>query len=155
MTTIPQLVASIDRRLEELRTEIAELENGRAELAADGGLRVAKPEPGPKPQGQARRRGRRRRPVGAHGVVSADALRAVLGNSEDGLTTAELAERANGEPAQVLPLVRELELAGQVRRTGQRRGTRWHAVASEEDWIERRAAELAARSRNASQEPAD
>jgi hypothetical protein len=47
----------------------------------------------------------------------------------------------------VLPLLREMETAGRVRRTGQRRGTRWHAVASEEEWISERAAELEARTR--------
>jgi hypothetical protein len=41
----------------------------------------------------------------------------------------------------VLGVLRELEAAGRARRTGQRRGTRWHAV-TDEDRIRARAAEL-------------
>jgi hypothetical protein len=46
----------------------------------------------------------------------------------------------------VLSLLRELEAAGRVRRTGQRRSTRWHAF-TDEDRIRERAAQLAARSK--------
>jgi hypothetical protein len=46
----------------------------------------------------------------------------------------------------VLVLLRELEAAGRVRRSGQRRGTRWHAITDEER-IAERAAELAALSK--------
>jgi hypothetical protein len=46
----------------------------------------------------------------------------------------------------VLTLLRELETAGRIRRTGQRRGTRWHAI-TDEDRIRDRAAELARRRR--------
>jgi hypothetical protein len=44
-------------------------------------------------------------------------------------------------------MLRELEQAQRVRRTGQRRATRWHAV-TDEDRTRERAAELASRSRN-------
>ncbi|MDQ6815805.1 MAG: hypothetical protein M3018_00145 [Actinomycetota bacterium] len=64
-----------------------------------------------------------------------------------GLTTAALAERANGHRSQVLVLLRELESAGRIRRTGQRRSTRWQAITDEER-IQQRAAELAARSQS-------
>ena len=65
--------------------------------------------------------------------------------SEDGgLTTSAIAERTNGNRDQVLTLLRELESAGRIRRTGQRRATRWHAI-TDEDRIRERAAELAAR----------
>jgi hypothetical protein len=46
----------------------------------------------------------------------------------------------------VLLLLRELEQARRVRRTGQRRATRWHAI-TDEDRIRERAAEVAS-SRN-------
>ena len=46
----------------------------------------------------------------------------------DGVSTVELAEQTNGDPDQVLVLLRELEAAGKVRRSRQRRETRWHAV---------------------------
>jgi hypothetical protein len=45
----------------------------------------------------------------------------------------------------VLALLRELEQAQRIRRTGQRRATRWHAI-TDEDRIRERAAELATRS---------
>jgi len=64
----------------------------------------------------------------------------------DGLTTAALATAAGADRDQVLTLLRDLEQAGRVRRTGQRRATRWHAITDEER-IRERAAELASRSR--------
>ena len=60
------------------------------------------------------------------------------------MSTSALAERANGNRDQTLTLLRELEQAGRIRRTGQRRATRWHAITDQER-IETRAAELAAR----------
>jgi len=48
----------------------------------------------------------------------------------------------------VLTALRELEAAGRVRRSGQRRSTRWHAITDEER-IQKRAAELAGRSTKA------
>lgn len=66
--------------------------------------------------------------------------------NSDGMTTADLARRAGAGPDQVLLLLRELEQARRVRRTGQRRATRWHAI-TDEDRIRERAAEVAS-SRN-------
>jgi hypothetical protein len=93
---------------------------------------------------KAKARARRAKPTG---VVPAGVLERILGE-HDGLTTAQLAEQANGNRDQVLMLLRELEASERVRRTGQRRGTRWHRL-TEEDLIAERAAELASRSRNA------
>jgi hypothetical protein len=62
------------------------------------------------------------------------------------LTTAALAERAGANRDQVLTLLRDLETARRVRRTGQRRATRWQAI-TDEDRIRERAAELAGRGR--------
>ncbi len=70
----------------------------------------------------------------------------LLLSENGGLTTSVLAERTNGDRDQVLNLLRELEAAGRIRRTGQRRSTRWHAV-TDEDRIRERAADLAARSK--------
>ena len=89
----------------------------------------------------------RSRSARAADVVPAGKLELLLSEA-GGLTTSALAERANGDREQVLTLLRELETAGRVRRTGQRRGTRWHAI-TDEDRIRERAAELAARSRSA------
>jgi hypothetical protein len=65
-------------------------------------------------------------------------------SESDGLSTAALAKQAGVDPDQVLTLMRELEHAKRVRRTGQRRGTRWHAI-TDEDRIRERATELAGR----------
>lgn len=70
----------------------------------------------------------------------------MLLSENGGLTTSVLAERTNGDRDQVLTLLRELEAAGRIRRSGQRRSTRWHAI-TDDDRIRERAAELAARSR--------
>jgi len=67
----------------------------------------------------------------------------------DGLTTTEIARETDAERDQVLALLRDLEAARRVRRTGQRRGTRWHAI-TDDDRIKERAADLAARSRRRS-----
>jgi DprA winged helix domain len=74
-------------------------------------------------------------------------LEQLLADTE-GLSTAALAERANADLDQVLAWLRELELAGRVRRIGQRRATRWHAI-SDDERIQQRAVELAAQSRSA------
>jgi len=60
-----------------------------------------------------------------------------------GLTTTALAEKTSGNRDQILNLLRELETAGRIRRTGQRRATRWHTI-TDEDRIRERAAELEA-----------
>jgi hypothetical protein len=79
--------------------------------------------------------------------VAAGRLEALL--SEHGeMTTPALAERAHGNRDQILTVLRELEAAGRVRRSGQRRSTRWHVITDEER-IQKRAAELAARSKTA------
>jgi hypothetical protein len=101
--------------------------------------------PAAKPRRRARRRPRTKGPRSE--VVPAGKLELLLWDT-DGLTTTALAERANGDRDQVLSLLRELEAAGRVRRTGQRRATRWHAI-SDEERIQQRAAELAAQSRSA------
>jgi CRP-like cAMP-binding protein len=75
-------------------------------------------------------------------VISADRVESLL-SDDDGLTTSALAEQTGGNRDHVLKLLRELEAAGRVRRTGQRRGTRWHTF-TDEDRIRERAAELEA-----------
>jgi hypothetical protein len=146
MKTIEQLVQSIDRYLETLGAEIETLTRAREELvavASAGDVPALVPA-----RRRAARRARRQRPRRSTEVAPAGTLHRLL-SASDGLSTAALAEQANADPAQVLPLLRDMESSGLVRRGGQRRGTRWHAVASEEEWIERRAADLAERSRSA------
>jgi len=81
-------------------------------------------------------------------VLLAAQLEQILRESSDGLSTAAIAAKGNADPTQVLILLRELEKTGQVRRTGERRGTRWHVV-TDEDRIAQRAAELESRSQAA------
>jgi hypothetical protein len=80
-------------------------------------------------------------------VLSAAQIERLL-SENGGSTTTALVERANGNRNQILGLLRALETAGRIRRTGQRRATRWNAITDQER-IERRAAELAARRKTA------
>jgi hypothetical protein len=73
-------------------------------------------------------------------VVPAGKLVTLLGSNE-GMTTSDLADQTGGDRQQLLTLLRELEAAGQVRRSGERRNTRWHVI-TDEDRIAARVAEL-------------
>lgn len=143
MPTIEQLVQTIDDRIRGLNCEIASLEDARAALVPNGARPRTARGPGAKPRPRAPRRARRRTATGKTGVLLAETAERLLAES-DGLTTVALAKQAGVERDQVLPLLRDLEAAKRVRRTGQRRGTRWHAI-TDEDRIQERAAELAAR----------
>ncbi len=90
---------------------------------------------------------RRRSATRAATVVPAGKLEVLLAEA-DGLSTTELAERAGGSATQILTLLRELERDGKVRRSGERRTTRWHWITDEER-IQARAAELERLSRSA------
>jgi hypothetical protein len=148
MRTTEAIVDSIENRLRELNQEIETLTAARTALDGreDAPAASAPPAPAPARRRSAVGRARaKRRSARAVEVVPAGRLEGLL--SEDGgLTTSTLAERTNGDRDQVLTLLRELEAAGRIRRSGQRRSTRWHAV-TDEDRIRERAAELAARSR--------
>jgi hypothetical protein len=139
MPFLEQLIQSIDGRIEQLNSEITSLEAARSALTANGAAPTAPStiQSTPKPR-------RRRRRATAGKPVKAQTAEQLLANS-DGLTTAAIAERAGADRDQVLLLLRELEQAQRVRRTGQRRATRWHAI-TDEDRIRERAAELASRS---------
>ena len=147
MKTTQDIVDSIEIRLRELNQEIQSLTAARSALeteAAGASTRVAPAAAAP--ARAVRRRSRRR----ARGAAATDAVPAgrleLLLSENGGLTTTVLAERTNRDRDQVLTLLRELEAAGRVRRSGQRRSTRWHAI-TDEDRIQARAAELAGRRR--------
>jgi hypothetical protein len=178
MTATEEVLESIDGRLSLLKQEIDVLSavcaalNGEAATPTSRRRKVAttnRQEPvAPSPvaaelkteeaNGSARTRARparkrRAKAKGAVQVAAAGKLEVLL-SATDGLTTAALAEQASADRDQVLTLLREMETAGRVRRTGQRRSTRWHAITDEER-IQQRAAQLAAQSRAASKdEPA-
>jgi hypothetical protein len=147
MKTTQQILDSIDSRLLELNQEIATLDAARSALGQDG---QSKPAPRPRASAPTQRRKPARRRARVKTSRPADVVPAgrleVLLSENGGLTTSTLAERTNGSRDQVLTLLRELEAAGKIRRTGQRRGTRWHAI-TDEDRIRERAAELASRRR--------
>jgi hypothetical protein len=175
MTATEEVLESIDGRLRLLKQEIDALSAARAALNGNAAPATSRPrkatatkpanrrEPdAPTPvsaeveteetNGSARTparpaRKRRAKPKPATQVAAAGKLEVLLSASE-GLTTAALAERASADRDQVLTLLREMETAGRVRRTGQRRSTRWHTITDEER-IQQRAAELAAQSRAA------
>lgn len=149
MKTTQQIVDSIDTRLRELNREIETLDAARSALGSE---RESRPSPRPRvaASSQTRKsapRRARRKASRSSDVVPAGRLEVLL-SENGGLTTSALAERTNGDRDQVLILLRELEAAGKIRRSGQRRGTRWHAI-TDEDRIRERAAELAGRRRRA------
>ena len=151
MRTTQDIVDSIEIRLRELNQEIQTLTAARSALETDD-ARPSTPvapvaaAPAARPARPARRRSRRRaRGAAATEVIPAGRLELLL-SENGGLTTSVLAERTNGDRDQVLTVLRELEAAGRVRRSGQRRSTRWHAI-TDEDRIQARAAELAGRRR--------
>jgi hypothetical protein len=139
--TTTDIVTSIDQRLTQAKAEIAQLEGARRALVNGAAPRVASKPRTP-----------RRRTVRAKEIVPAGKLIALLGDST-GMSTAELARATSGRSDQILALLRELEKTDQVRRTGERRGTRWHVI-TDEDRIAARAAELAAQSRRRRAKPA-
>jgi hypothetical protein len=129
-----EIVDNIDRRLQEIASEISKLETARVAL-----INGIKPAAAPMPR-RARRAPRRTPAKRPPQVVPAGKLTTLLTGS-DGMTTGQLAKTTNGRQSQILALLRELEQADQVRRSGQRRGTRWHVI-TDEDRIAARVAEL-------------
>jgi hypothetical protein len=147
MPSMRHLVQSIDDRIRELNRELATLQDARLALISNRSA----PTPTRKPKSKRTVRLKRASPTvrrkrtRKNEVPLAEAAEQLLTES-DGLTTATLAKQAGADHDQVLALLRDLETAQRVRRTGQRRATRWHAI-TDEDRIQKRAAELASRSR--------
>ncbi len=155
MRTTEAIVDSIENRLRELNQEIETLTAARSALGSRDAGRATAQASSSAPSARRTRRSSngtqtrsRRRAARTADVVPAGRLESLL-SENGGLTTSALAERTNGNRDQVLTLLRELEAAGRVRRTGQRRSTKWHAI-TDEDRIRERAAELAARSKRKS-----
>jgi hypothetical protein len=142
MTTI-ELAQTIQDRLDVLHREIALLEAARDQLRSDGSGSAQPTVSRPPAVGRTRRVRRRR----SGEVVAAVKLEGLLAE-HSGMTSTALAELANGGRDQVLGVLRELEAAGRARRTGQRRGTRWHAI-TDEDRVAARVAELEKQSKRA------
>jgi predicted Rossmann fold nucleotide-binding protein DprA/Smf involved in DNA uptake len=145
--TNTDIVTSIDQRLTQAKAEIARLEGARHALssgdASPGKVRPRKVRP---------RTTQRRSASPPNEVVPAGKLAALLDGST-GMSTAELAKATGGRPDQILALLRELEKDDQIRRTGERRSTRWHLI-TDEDRIAARSAEIAAQSKRRSRKAA-
>ncbi len=147
MDTI-EIIQNIDERMAEIEREVGLLKQARNELldGARATTRVERPN-------KRRRTIRRRRSVNRASTkqtVSAEALERLLADG-DGLSTVAVADQAGVDRETVLALLKQLEAEGRVRRSGQRRATRWRRF-TEEDAIAERAAELASRSRSGGHE---
>ena len=160
-----EIIISIDKRLTAARKEIASLEGaltamrkpskaaGASRTARRNGTAPAEEPPstpakakqkasanGATPAAARPRRARRSPAKRRAEVVPAGKLVTLLGAS-DGMSTADLVDQTGGDRQQLLTLLRELEAAGEVRRSGERRNTRWHVI-TDEDRIAARVAEL-------------
>jgi hypothetical protein len=124
------IIANIEQRLQQAQAEIKQLQDARKVLANG-------PKSTPAPNS---RRTRTQPAKPAPQVVPAGKLVSLLARAE-GMTTSELAKATNGDQSQVLALLKEQEADGQVRRSGERRATRWHVI-TDQDRIAARAAEL-------------
>jgi DNA-binding CsgD family transcriptional regulator len=169
MRDTEEVIKAIEGHLKQLADEITALQTARSALSAG----TARPAPLRKPA--ARRRRARPTQAAPNGDVPSEAPQAAVPTAAavatpprarrvrkprprvapdqfeqllaggDGLTTADVAQQAGASRDQVLTLLRDLEAAGRIRRTGQRRSTRWHLI-TDEDRIAQRAAELTAQS---------
>jgi hypothetical protein len=109
-----------------------------AALSAAGASVPQVPAPSAAPRRSRPRRARTGKPVE---VLLADKLEAMLRDAQDGLSAVTISKLSNAGYNQVLTLLRELESAGTVRRTGARRTSLWRLITDEER-IAERAAEL-------------
>jgi hypothetical protein len=137
--SITDIVANIDQRLADLDAELTHLNGARAAL-----INKSAPQPAQASATKARR-ARRTPAKRAYDIVPAGKLLAMLAKSGP-MTTRDLSQRANADPRQVLPLLKQQQEAGEVRRSGTRAATRWHTI-TDEDRIAARVAELEASSR--------
>ena len=123
--SLEALLAEIDHEATLLRHALAALNGGSgpstSAASAAHAASPAKKQPKSKPK-----RTRPKRAAEPIQVAPAGKLQMLLAKT-DGLTTAGLAEQANGDRDQVLTLLREMEAQGKIRRSGKRAGTRWHA----------------------------
>jgi ribosomal protein S25 len=134
----------IENQLDAIETEVASLHDALRRLDSNGTAGAAREEERQQDKATRRRPPGSRRPTSRprdQGAGAAPSSLQRLVAEHDALTTSMIAERAGLSRDQALALLKELETRGEVRRTGQRRGVRWHAI-TDEDRIRARAAEL-------------
>ena len=119
-THIRNQIAELDAEREALTDALAALNNGSAARAD------SKPAP--------RRRPRTR----ASAQIAAPAAKVVplgkilqLLTGPDGQTTSTLAKTTGGDQGQILELLKEAEADDKVKRSGERRSTRWHLATGQ------------------------
>jgi hypothetical protein len=129
MSHTTELRQRLEAGIRELEGDIAHL---REAISALDGADASAPASPPAPPA---RRPRRSAPAHAasYDVVPSGKLVSLLAASAGGLSTSELAQQTNGNPDQVLGLLKELEQAGRTHRTGNRRSTRWHVAPAPGD----------------------
>jgi len=152
MRTTQDIVESIDNRLRELNDEIKTLDAARVRLDAhesrpsrrrsQRGIGVHTAGDSTPRSGERTRKTSRPKATRQSKAIPADRVESLL-SENGGLTTSALAEKTGGNRDHLLKLLRDLETAGRIRRTGQRRATRWHTI-TDEDRIRERVAELEA-----------
>jgi hypothetical protein len=152
MRTTQDIVESIDQRLRELNDEIKTLDAARVRLddhesrpsrrRSQHGIGIHTAGDSTPRSGKRTRKASRPKATRQSKAITADRLESLL-SENGGLTTSALAEKTGGNRDHLLKLLRDLETAGRIRRTGQRRATRWHTI-TDEDRIRERVAELEA-----------
>lgn len=150
LTTIPTLA-----KRARARKIAAAAAASKAPAVVKGSARSDAPQGSSPAQGKPVRPARRRVAKATKvktAIVPAGTIEVLLSGSES-LTTTALAEQANGNRDHVLTVLRELETAGKVRRSGERRSVRWHAI-TDEDRVAARVAELEAQSKATPRRPA-
>jgi hypothetical protein len=150
MSTLDQIRESIEARITELQSDMTALVAARAELHGTGATETTGAASPDRPIRQSTQRTpdeparpprQRSRSAKSTKELSAAALEGLLDGDEAGLSAITISKRSHAGYRQVLGLLRELETAGQLRRTGTRRTSLWRLVTDEER-IAERAAEL-------------
>jgi hypothetical protein len=118
-THIRNQIAELDAEREALTGALAALDNGGAAGANSKPTRRRRPARGVAPEIAAP----------AAKVVPLGKILQLLTDS-DGQTTSELAKATGGDQSRILELLKEAETDDKVKRSGQRRATRWHLVTA-------------------------
>jgi hypothetical protein len=145
MSAVEEIRELLQSQLEAIEREVVALRTTLQTLEPDGSVQATGDRRTDRALSTVTPKRRRKRAATARHrtaeVVPLGKLEQLLGSTSEGLSAAALAKRTNGSPDQIRALLKDLEAAGKVRRTGQRRGTRWRVI-TDEDWIAERAAEL-------------
>ena len=123
----------ISQVIEQLQTQLAETEADAQRLrtaiaALEGSVESTPAAP---PRGRRSARGRATRQRTSNGRSSKVALTpdvVVKLVTPEGVPAREIRSQVNGSDNQVLKVLKDLESEGKVKRTGQRRATKWHLV---------------------------